>query len=144
MSFPASTLVPGSARASAVVLDEPLSLWGGLRPETGEIVDHRHPQRGVAVSGRILVMPSGRGSSSSSSVLVEAVRAGSAPAGIVLAEADAILALGAIVADELYGARLPIVVAPPDVYGRARDGDALTITAEPDGARIEIEEGGRS
>ena len=55
-------------------------------------------------------MPSGRGSSSSSSVLAEAIRAGTAPAAIVLGEADPILALGAIVARELYGTTIPVVV----------------------------------
>lgn len=111
----ARTLVPGDASGPALVLDEPLSFWGGVDPTTGEIVDARHPQRGANVAGRILVMPSGRGSSSSSSVLAEAIRAGTAPAAIVLAEPDPILALGAIVARELYGRSIPVVVAerPP-------------------------------
>ena len=104
------TLVAGTAEGPALVLDEPLSLWGGLDPETGEIVDVRHPQRGANVTGRVLVMPSGRGSSSSSSVLAEAIRAGTAPAAIVLGEADPILPLGAIVARELYRTVVPIVV----------------------------------
>ena len=80
-------------------------------PETGDIIDVRHPQHGANVAGRILVMPSGRGSSSSSSVLAESIRAGTAPAAIVLGEADPILALGAIVARELYGKVTPVVVA---------------------------------
>ena len=88
------TLVPGTAEGRALVLDEPLSFWGGVDPETGDITDVRHPQHGASVTGRILVMPSGRGSSSSSSVLAESIRAGTAPAAIVLGEADPILALG--------------------------------------------------
>ena len=55
-------LVAGEAKGSALVLDEPLSLWGGLDPTTGSIVEASHPQRGASVTGRILVMPSGRGS----------------------------------------------------------------------------------
>lgn len=96
----------------ALVLDEGLSLWGGMDPATGELIDAHHPQRGASLTGRILVMPSGRGSSSSASVLAEAVRAGTAPAGIVLGEPDLILAIGAAVAEELYGIRVPVVVAP--------------------------------
>ena len=107
----ARTLVAGTARGAALVLDEPLSFWGGVEPSTGLVIDVRHPQRGANVSGRVLVMPSGRGSSSSSSVLAECVRAGTAPAAIVLAEPDPILALGAIVGRELYGRAIPIVVA---------------------------------
>jgi uncharacterized protein len=103
-------LVTGGARGPALVLDEPLSFWGGLDPATGEIVDRRHPQCGSNVTGRVLVMASGRGSSSSSSVLAEAIRAGTAPAGVVLREPDGIVALGAIVAEELYGRTMPVVV----------------------------------
>src|SRR5262245_1447848 len=105
------TLVAGIARGEVLVLDEPLSFWGGIDPATGELIDVRHPQRGANVAGRILVMRSGRGSSSSSSVLAECVRAGTAPAAIVLAEPDPILALGAIIARGLYDRTVPIVVA---------------------------------
>ena len=110
----AATLVAGEAQGRALVLDEPLSFWGGVDPTTGDIVDVHHPQRGAKVAGRVLVMPSGRGSSSSSSVLAEAIRAGTAPAAIVLAEPDPILALGAIVARELYEVEMPVVVATVD------------------------------
>ena len=74
-------LVPGEANGPALVLDEPLSFWGGLDPETGTIVEVSHPQRGRSVAGRILVMPSGRGSSSSATVLAEAIRGAPAPPG---------------------------------------------------------------
>jgi hypothetical protein len=107
----ARTLVPGEATGEVLVLEEPLSFWGGIDPATGEIVDVHHPQLGSNVAGRILVMPGGRGSSSSSSVLAEAIRAGSAPSAIVLLEPDPIVALGAIVARELYGTTLPVVVS---------------------------------
>ncbi|HXF74203.1 MAG TPA: DUF126 domain-containing protein, partial [Actinomycetota bacterium] len=73
MELRGRTLVPGRAAGVAVVLAEPLSFWGGLDPATGRVIDARHPQRGAALSGRILVMPAGRGSSSSPSVLAEAV-----------------------------------------------------------------------
>jgi predicted aconitase with swiveling domain len=97
---------------TALVLREPLSLWGGMDPTTGELIDVHHPQRGANLAGRVVVMASGRGSSSSASVLAEAVRAGTAPAAFVLGEPDLILAIGAAVAEELYGVRVPIVVVP--------------------------------
>jgi hypothetical protein len=115
------TLVAGTAEGEALVLDEPLSFWGGVDPATGTVIDVHHPQRGANVAGRVLVLPSGRGSSSSSSVLAEAIRAGAAPAGIVLLQPDPILALGSIVARELYGIEVPVVLAsevPPIVPGR--------------------------
>lgn len=116
-------LVDGDADGEMLRADEPLSFWGGLDPETGEIIDRRHPQAGTNVAGRILVMPSGRGSSSSSSVLAEAIRSGTAPAGIVMEEADGILALGAFVAAELYGTSIPvIVVSSSDDFASIPDG----------------------
>lgn len=114
---------------TALVLAEPLSLWGGLDPATGVIVEPRHPQHGAVVTGRVLVMPSTRGSSSSASVLAEAVRAGTAPAAIVLGEPDLILAIGAEVAAELYGVRVPVVVLAPADRDRLRDGDPVDLRA---------------
>ena len=64
-------LADGEANGLALVLDEPLSLWGGMDPGIGAIIDVRHPQVGTSVKGRVLVMRSVRGSSSSSSVLAE-------------------------------------------------------------------------
>ena len=112
---------------TALVLSEPLSLWGGMDPSTGTIIDVHHPQRGASVAGRVLVMVSGRGSSSSASVLAEAVRAGTAPVAIVLVEPDLILAIGAAVAEELYGVRVPVRVVAPDEQATIRDGETITV-----------------
>jgi predicted aconitase with swiveling domain len=122
--------------AEPVVLDEPLSLWGGLDPTTGTIVDAHHPQRGATISGRVLVMPAGRGSSSSASVLAEAARLGTAPVAIFLREPDLILAIGAAVAEELYGVRIAVTVTATDddaagirdvSPGASRDNDRVTV-----------------
>ena len=120
-------LVEGSAIGRALVLDEPLSLWGGLDPVTGRIVEAGHPQVGDVVTGRILVLPSGRGSSSSATVLAEAIRAGTAPAGIVLGEPDEIIAIGALAAAELYGLAIPVVVASAGAFTSIGDGDRITL-----------------
>lgn len=118
-------------RGRALVLEEPLSLWGGMDPATGELIDAHHPQRGASLAGRIVVMASGRGSSSSASVLAEAVRAGVAPAGILLAEPDLILAIGTAVVEELYGRTVPVLVIP-----------AARLAAIADGAEVVIDERG--
>ncbi len=120
-------LVAGEATGKALVLEEPLSFWGGLDPETGRLVDPHHPQRGATLTGRVLVMPSGRGSSSSSSVLAEAIRLGTAPAAIVLGEPDPIVAIGAIVARELYGVALPVVSTGPATIAGIRNGVSMRI-----------------
>lgn len=120
-------LADGIAAGLALRLDEPLSFWGGVDPGSGRIIDVRHPQLGTSVQGRVLVMPSVRGSSSSSSVLAETVRAGSAPAAILLGEPDLILAVGAAVAEELYGVRVPIVQLRLEELGAIRDGVPVAV-----------------
>jgi predicted aconitase with swiveling domain len=111
----------------ALVLGEPLSLWGGVDPASGMIIDVRHPQVGTSVSGRVLVMRSVRGSSSSSSVLAESARAGVAPAAILLGEPDLILAVGAAVAEELYGIRVPVLQLARADLAAVRDGSAVSV-----------------
>ncbi len=103
-------LVAGEAEGEVLALSEPLSFWGGVDEKTGVVIDVHHPQHGACIAGKILVMPSGRGSSSSSSVLAELIRAGVGPAAIVLGVSDPIIALGAMVAEALYGKRVPVVV----------------------------------
>jgi predicted aconitase with swiveling domain len=120
-------LVEGSATGQALVLYEPLSFWGGLDPSTGRIVEANHPQRGESVTGRVLVMPSGRGSSSSSTVLAEAIRLGTGPAGIVLGEPDDIVVIGALVATELYRIAIPVILASPTALGAIRQSEEVSL-----------------
>jgi hypothetical protein len=129
------SLVTGEARGPALILDEPLSFWGGVDPETGRVIDVHHPQLGVTVTGRVLVMPSGRGSSSSSSVLVESIQAGTGPVAIVMREPDPIIALGAIVVRELFGTRFPVVVVDEATYRSLRN-DAILIVRANDAAAV--------
>jgi predicted aconitase with swiveling domain len=118
----------GEAQGSGLVLSQALSFWGGIDVETGDIIDRSHPDLGGNVAGKILVMASGRGSSSSSSVLAEAIRRGTAPAGILLERPDPILAVGAMVAEFLYDISMPLVVC--DTSGIV-SGDRIAIgTAE--------------
>ena len=128
-SFQAHVLVDGSASGPALVLAEALSLWGGLDPETGQIIDQRHPNYGDNLAGKVLVLPIGRGSSSASSILLEAVRQGTAPAAIILAETDAILALGTAVAREMYDQAPPVIVVEQNIYRQLHTGQQITITA---------------
>jgi hypothetical protein len=121
-------MVPGTASGRVVALDEPLSFWGGFDPVAGTVIDRRHPQLGVVLTGAVVVMPAGRGSSSASSVLAEAIRLGTAPAAVILTRPDLIIALGAIAAEEIYGSTCPVAVCS--------DEDAAVI-AGWEGARLE-------
>ncbi|HLX02491.1 MAG TPA: DUF126 domain-containing protein [Trinickia sp.] len=106
----AEALAKGRANGPKVVLSEPLSFWGGYDAARGRIVESAHPANGRSLAGAIMVMPRAKGSSSSSSVLAEAIRNGTGPAGIVLRERDLIIAIGVIAAGELYGVSVPLVV----------------------------------
>lgn len=128
-------VVAGTGRGQALVTDEPLSLWGGLDPATGEVIDRHHPLSGECVSGRVLVLPHGRGSCSASGVLLEAIRNGTAPAAILTTRVDPIIGLGAILGDELYGSPVPVLVIDPAALPSIRS--SHTIEVHEDGS-IEI------
>ncbi|OXI31556.1 aconitase subunit 2 [Burkholderia sp. AU16741] len=141
------TLVPGSACACPIILDKPLSFWGGYDSGAGRIVDRGHPQAGASLAGKVMVMPHAKGSSSSSSVLAEAVRNGTGPVGIVLKERDLIISIGAIVAAELYAIAVPVVCVADEVYDAivAATGDVRIEAGEGDGgARIYLGADARS
>jgi len=121
----------GQGEGTILATDTPLSLWGGLNPETGEIIDRHHPLNGSHVSGRVLVMPSGRGSSTASGVLLNAIIAGKAPAAILLSRDDEIIALGAIVAEELGLRKIPVIVLGAEDYAAATK--ATYAIVRPDG-----------
>jgi len=125
------SLWAGEASGLSLVLDEPLSFWGGLDPATGEIIDRHHPQSGSSTTGTILVLPRGRGSSGASSVLAECIRTRSGPAGIVTRETDSMLLIGSLVAGELYGDRLCPIVVVKEGFEMLVDGRTTHI--RPDG-----------
>ena len=123
-------LVSGDVAGEALVSDEPLSFWGGYDQHTGEIIDRRHPLSGQMAAGRILVLPATRGSSTTTAVLLEAVRLGTAPAALLTAGPDTFLALAAIVADEMYQKPLPVISLHPDDFAALETGQWLRISAD--------------
>src|SRR5438552_9843946 len=102
-------IVPGEAAGEALVSNVSLSFWGGYDFHTGTIIDQHHPLVGVRAAGRILAVPFSKGSSTTTAVLLEAVRAGTAPAAIVTTGVDAFFALASIVADVMYGKPFPVI-----------------------------------
>jgi predicted aconitase with swiveling domain len=138
MLIPAQALTTGTAEGPILLLGEPLSLWGGLDLHDATIVDRTHPQCGLAIAGRIVAMRAARGSSSSSSALVEIARAGLGPAAIVLTQYDPILAMGALVAEDLYGAAIPIVVIEASSWPLLTDGVTMRIDATGAPPQVEL------
>jgi len=128
--FHADIVVPGKASGTILKSSEPLSFWGGYDAATGEIVDRRHPLSGRIAAGRVLVVPFTKGSSTTSAILLEAVRLGTAPAAIVSRGRDTFLSLASIVADEMYQKPIPILAASDEEFDRLRSGQILDIDAD--------------
>src|SRR5512133_1178647 len=121
-------VIPGAARGRALVSREPLSFWGGYDWKTGEIIDRRHSLSGCIAKDRILAVPFTRGSSTTTAVLLEAIRAGTAPAAILTTDTDFFFALASVVADELYAAPLPLVALTEQDFAQLKTDDEIQIT----------------
>ena len=119
--------IPGSARGPALVSREPLSFWGGYDWKTGEIIDRRHPLSGEVAKGKILVIPFTRGSSTTTAVLLEAIRAGTAPLAIITTSTDFFFALASVVATELYNTPIPLVALSESDFEKLQTGDQIEI-----------------
>lgn len=128
-------LLPGTATGELLRLERPLSFWGGVHPMTGTVTDPRHPQCGASLSGRIVAMERGIGSSSGSSILLELLAQGLGPAGLLLIEADAILTLGAVVGKAMGYPVLPVFQISREVFRslpeRLRMGESGELEAAP-------------
>ena len=128
------SLISGAAQGPLLFADMGLSFWGGVNPFTGEVIDRHHPLSGQLLSGRILAIPSGRGSCTGSSVLMELISNGHAPAALVLAEADEILTLGVLVARTLFERSLPVLCIGKEAFAALR-GKAI---ARVDGTHLSL------
>jgi predicted aconitase with swiveling domain len=120
-------VVAGSGTGPLLRLSEPISFWGGVDPKSGRIADPRHPEYGVSISGAVLAVPSLVGSSSSSAIMLELLREGTAPAAILLGEVDAILALGVLVGRELGYATVPVIEVDLAEFREIADGDIVSV-----------------
>ena len=120
-------LVAGSAEGEVLLSDKPLSFWGGYDASTGEIIDRRHPLSGEFAAGKILALPFSRGSSTTTAVLLESMRGGTAPAAILTIGVDTFFALASIVAEELFKEAIPILSLSPADFERLKKGDTAQI-----------------
>ncbi|NBF06203.1 DUF521 domain-containing protein [Pseudomonas sp. Fl5BN2] len=134
MTLTGRPLVGGAAQGALLFADVGLSFWGGVDPVSGEVIDRHHPLSGQHMAGRVLAIPSGRGSCTGSSVLMELISNGHAPAALVLADVDEILTLGVLVAHTLFERSLPVLCIGREAFGALRDaafarveGQALTL-----------------
>ncbi len=116
----------GRAEGRALVSPAPIGFLGGVDPDSGVVVELNHPSHGQSVAGRVLVFPTGKGSTVGSYTILRLARNRVAPAAMINAESEAIVAVGAIIAD------IPMV--DQVAIGLIRDGDWVVV----DGASVEI------
>ena len=121
-------VISGKASGIALVSHEPLSFWGGYDWKSGELTDRRHPLSGENAKGKVLVVPFTRGSSTTTAVLLEAIREGTAPAAIITTATDFFFALASVVAGELYEKSFPLIALSELDFGLVNTGDQIEIT----------------
>lgn len=117
----------GEACGELLVLQAPLSFWGGLDADSGAIIDQHHPQHGACVKGRVLVLPGTKGSTAGPGALLETVFAGQGPSGILLTQPDLVVVIAMTALESIGGAAIPVFALA------AADGARLT-----SGARCRI------
>ena len=99
MQFKARKIYQGKAQGEALVTSMGISFFGGVDPETGVVVEKDHQLEGNSISGKVLVFPTGKGSTVGSYTLYRLKRAGKAPLAIVNAECETITAVGCIISE---------------------------------------------
>jgi len=122
MELAGRVIKSGKAEGIALVSPAPIGFLGGVDPDTGVVIEQGHPLEGQCVAGRVLVFPTGKGSTVGSYTLYRMAQAGTAPAAIVNAESEAIVAVGAIISD------IPMVDHIDT--GQIRTGDRVTVKGE--------------
>ncbi len=116
----------GRAEGLALVSAEPIGFFGMIDAETGIVIEKGHPLEGESVAGRVLVFPTGKGSTVGSYSLYRLAKADLAPVAIINVESEPIVAVGAIISD------IPMV-DQLDIE-QIRSGDQVTI----DGAQVMV------
>ena len=93
------TIYPGQVQGEALVSKKGISFYGGVNPETGVITENDHDLQGQSIAGKVLVFPSGKGSTVGSYILYRLKNNGHAPLAIINADCETIIAVGCIIAE---------------------------------------------
>jgi len=134
-------VLPGTGKGMILATSQPISFWGCVNPVTGRISDKRHELYGESISGKVLLFPFGKGSSTGSLMILELLRLDLAPAGIINARTEPLLAAGPIVGKHFYGKTFPIVNIAAGDFPILSTGAFAEVESRPAGACIRISEG---
>jgi predicted aconitase/predicted aconitase with swiveling domain len=117
-SIEARVFIPGVAEGDLIGSNVSLSFWGGVNAQTGAVIDTHHPLVGKSVAGKVLAIPSSRGSCSGSGVILELLLNGSQPSALIFAREEMILTLGVLIAEEMFQKSIPVLHVPMSSFNR--------------------------
>ncbi len=106
--FAGRKISPGTASGEALVTTQSLSFYGGVDPETGVVVEKDHELEGQSITGKVLIFPSGKGSTVGSYVLYQLAKTGKGPVAIINQQTETIVAVGCIIGEIPAIDRIPI------------------------------------
>lgn len=124
----ATRILPGTGEGPVLAMDQGISFWGGVDPEAASIIDEHHPAYRAELNGRVVMMPTSRGSCSGSGVILDMMLSGLAPAALIFSEAEDVATLGALIGAEMFGRSLPVLRVSPDDFAWLAQADHLSIT----------------
>lgn len=124
------TIFPGQASGEALVSRLPISFYGGVDPDLGIITEAGHDLEGLSIAGKVLVFPTGKGSTVGSYILYQLKKNGQAPAAIINADCETITAVGCIIAEIPCIDRVDL--------GQFRTGQVLILDAEKGRVQVEV------
>ena len=108
MIFKGRIIYDGEATGEAIVTSQGISFFGGVDPDTGVIVERGHELEGQSIAGKVLVFPTGKGSTVGSYTLYRLQNNGLAPVAIINAACETITAVGCIIAEIPCVDRIPL------------------------------------
>jgi len=137
LSLHGCKITPGRVRGEVLVTLQPISFWGGVDPASGRIIDPRHELFEQAVCGKVLAFPYGKGSSTTSLIILELLQVGKAPAAIINVHTEPILATGPIVSRIFYGQSLPMITLTEKDFKLLSTGQRVLVDADSSVVQIE-------
>ena len=138
MEIVARSIMPGSNQGRLLSTHQPISFWGCVDPQTGHISDKRHELYGELISGKVLVFPYGKGSSTGSLMILELLRLDLAPAGIINMRTEPLLATGPVVGKHFYGKSFPIVNVNESDFDLLKTGITAKIVSRKTNSLVRI------
>ena len=140
MKLKGKFILGGISEGEILATKDPISFWGCVDPLTGTISDKRHELYEKCVTGKVLVFPYGKGSSTGSLMILELIRNNLAPAAIINIKTEPLLATGPVVGKYFYNKYFPILTVNENSFNNLKTGQHASISGDSETATIVISE----